>query len=332
MGRLKKSDLNDLLAHSAWVKRLARALVRDQSLADDVAQLAWMEALRHPPTHRKNLKGWLSFVVRNAARKIGRSERSRSRRERWVAKEEAEREEFLALEKDVLRDRIAKSVHELEEPYRTVLLLRFFEELSPEEIAQRLQIPVKTVYTRISRALDRVSAHLTNRYGDPKSWIRVLVPFAGLRPGASSVKWKMFGVAAAGVLVLTIPGWILFRNAPAQETAASPVVSAEPIRFAQDEALVREPQSVTLPEEYVEFPEIEAIPENPPILDETPSSTEASAPDSAPKPAQGPQKGFFVQGSHDKPDTDSSGSKIGTVKKPGKINRSVSPPSKPPKK
>ena len=43
------TELPALLAHSAWVRRLAGCLVRDDALADDLTQETWLAALRHPP-------------------------------------------------------------------------------------------------------------------------------------------------------------------------------------------------------------------------------------------------------------------------------------------
>ena len=39
----------DLLRHSAWVQALARTLVRDADLAEDLVQETWLAALRRPP-------------------------------------------------------------------------------------------------------------------------------------------------------------------------------------------------------------------------------------------------------------------------------------------
>jgi RNA polymerase sigma-70 factor (ECF subfamily) len=44
----------------------------------------------------------------------------------------------------------------LSEKYRTVVVLRFFEELSLEEIATVLEIPISTVKSRLYRALEKL--------------------------------------------------------------------------------------------------------------------------------------------------------------------------------
>ena len=39
----------ELLQHSSWLRRLAREILNDASLADDVVQRTWLAALRRPP-------------------------------------------------------------------------------------------------------------------------------------------------------------------------------------------------------------------------------------------------------------------------------------------
>src|SRR5437870_5812555 len=78
-----------LLAHREWVGAVARAVVRDPGAADDLAQDAWLEALRAPPRHTGSLRGWLGAVVRNRARNGGRVVERRGRREAAAARTEA---------------------------------------------------------------------------------------------------------------------------------------------------------------------------------------------------------------------------------------------------
>ena len=56
------------LEHLDWVRALARSLVRDPGLADDIAQETWLAALRKPASGTGISRGWLASVVRNAVR------------------------------------------------------------------------------------------------------------------------------------------------------------------------------------------------------------------------------------------------------------------------
>ena len=49
--------------------------------------------------------------------------------------------------------RVVDAVMALDEPYRTVVVYRYFDDLPPKEIAARLGVPVGTVKTRLKRAL-----------------------------------------------------------------------------------------------------------------------------------------------------------------------------------
>ena len=62
------------------------------------------------------------------------------------------------------REFIIKTLNGLDEKYKEILLLRFFEDKSYEEIADILKIPAGTVAVRINRAKKQLQASLNN-YG-----------------------------------------------------------------------------------------------------------------------------------------------------------------------
>ena len=154
-------DVEALLAHSRYVRALARELVFDAALARDVEQETWLAALDQAPRDPRALRGWLAALVRNIALKAWRSADRRRNRELEHARVErgaptpadvAEREE--------LRRRLVEAVNSLEEPYRSVLVLRFLEGLEPPAVARRLEVSLETVRTRQKRALERLRARL----------------------------------------------------------------------------------------------------------------------------------------------------------------------------
>jgi hypothetical protein len=49
--------LESLLANRAWVRQVARALVVDESRAEDLEQEAWLEALKRPPADARSGAG-----------------------------------------------------------------------------------------------------------------------------------------------------------------------------------------------------------------------------------------------------------------------------------
>ncbi len=154
-----------LLTHRAWVRALAWSLVRDVHAVDEVEQDTWVRALRAPPHTGEASRGWLAKVVRSVV-----SNRHRSRSRRGHHETEAVRREPAPDSGDVVlradaQQAVVQAVMRLDEPYRTTLLLRFFDGLKPREVAARLGVPVETVRTRTRRALARVRADLEEHRG-----------------------------------------------------------------------------------------------------------------------------------------------------------------------
>ena len=115
-----------LLSHASWVRKLARRLVRDPGLADDLVQDTWLEAVENPPRNGASARGWLATVLRRRLSRRTREDSSRQRREAAVARPDAERPDDLLARLEA-HQRLVACVHQLSDPYRSVVLLRFFE-------------------------------------------------------------------------------------------------------------------------------------------------------------------------------------------------------------
>src|SRR5262245_3880009 len=244
-----------LLAEHAWARRLAYRLVRDAALADDLAQEACVRALGRAPA--SGPRTWLAAVVRNLARQGRRERGRRARREETAARHEtlpsaAEALERLAVQQDVVRALLA-----LEEPYRSTIVLRFYEDLPPRRIAARQGVPVATVKTRLARGLAMLRGALDREHGgDGRSWALFLLPLARTSGPAALLTGTLamstlvkLGVAATLLLVLAV--WLARRephaiaeavyesraSAPAETLASSGPVervpSAEPRASAE---------------------------------------------------------------------------------------------------
>src|SRR5262245_55274056 len=72
-------DPAELLVHGAWMRRLAAALAGAEG--DDLAQEAWLVALRRPSSAVEHPRAWLGTVLRNLARMRSRGEARRRARE-----------------------------------------------------------------------------------------------------------------------------------------------------------------------------------------------------------------------------------------------------------
>ena len=145
--------LERLLAHRAWVRRVAGALVADPARADDLAQEAWLGALESPPRAENSMRRWFRTVLLRKARDARRGEGRRARREEHAARPEGGVRPTVDLvaEAETVRA-VVDAILALPEPLRTTVLLRYYEDLPPREIAARQELPVETVRTRLKRA------------------------------------------------------------------------------------------------------------------------------------------------------------------------------------
>src|SRR6185503_12638824 len=71
------------------------------------------------------------------------------------------------------------------------LLLHYFEELSPAEIAARQGIPAATVRSRLKRGLDDLRARLDRAHdGRRRAWLVPVGALAAPRASAIPLAWK----------------------------------------------------------------------------------------------------------------------------------------------
>jgi RNA polymerase sigma-70 factor (ECF subfamily) len=180
-------DVERLLEDSAWVQSLAARLVSDPNEADDLIQETWVAALRRPPREQSGHRSWLRRVLRNFAYLSFRSRLRRLERERLAASPEVVSDPQAAIEKAELTRRLADKVLALDEPSRTVIILRYFDGLTGSEIAARLGIQPGAARMRLKRALDELRRELGDDHGSPEAWRGLLlVPLvAAGRPPAT---------------------------------------------------------------------------------------------------------------------------------------------------
>jgi RNA polymerase sigma-70 factor (ECF subfamily) len=170
----------DLLAHSAWLQRLASRLVESSS-ADDLVQETWATAVRAQPDRERPLRPWLGQVLRNLARMRARgASRWRARVEQVRAIEDAPLptpEELLTYHE--AQRLVAEEVARLEEPYRSAVLLCYAQGWSRRRSRAGKASRRGTVRWRLKRGLDELRARLDARYGnDRRAWRAALAPIA----------------------------------------------------------------------------------------------------------------------------------------------------------
>ena len=148
--------------HTAPVFNLAFRLTGDRAEAENVTQEAFLRAYSALPRSRTELafKPWLFQIAVNLCRDLARKKRpdaftDLAQEDERVPEEEFEDQAPLPLdqfEEHELERAVAGAVASLPEIYRVAVTLRYTEELSYEEIAAVLKLPVNTVRTHLFRA------------------------------------------------------------------------------------------------------------------------------------------------------------------------------------
>lgn len=186
----------DLRFAAAGLVPLARSIVGDRSLAEDVVQGAVAEGLGRGEVAAR--PGWLPRLVRYRALDALRDRRRGPREEAGVElRDDRALDPAHIAETMEARRALLEAVEALREPYRTTIFLRYFEDLTPGEIARRQGEPVKTVKTRLLRAL----ALLRSRF-ERRSGLGALAVLARSgRPQGVGVATKVFTAASVMTIV-----------------------------------------------------------------------------------------------------------------------------------
>jgi RNA polymerase sigma-70 factor (ECF subfamily) len=150
------------LPHLDAAHNLARWLVRDAALAEDVVQDAMLRALTYFETVRgDNPRGWLLRIVRTVAYDRLASQSARP----WVPLDDAlpdsaESPEAVAAQAE-RHETLGHALEALPPELREAIVLRELEELSYRDIAGITGVPVGTVMSRLWRARQAL-----RRYGE----------------------------------------------------------------------------------------------------------------------------------------------------------------------
>lgn len=148
--------------HSTYVYRLALRLSPSASDADDVFQEVFLRVYRFADSYRGgSMKGWLRRITMNVF--FTRNQKAgREIPEEGVAEHVStlRNEPGTLLEEANLGANLEQALQSLPPDMRAVLVLRSIEELSYQEIAELLEVPIGTVRSRLARARGHLLALL----------------------------------------------------------------------------------------------------------------------------------------------------------------------------
>jgi len=143
------------------IYRYAYRQTRDEVAAQDITAVTFERALRHIRRFEwrgQSVLAWLYRIARNEAISL-------QRRRKWLTPWQLGRQtETRATETAVLHHQRYETLHlalaRLSAKDREIISLRFFEELSGEEVAEILGCSPNTIYVRLHRALKRLESQL----------------------------------------------------------------------------------------------------------------------------------------------------------------------------
>lgn len=164
-------NLYDL--HSVTVYSLARQIVRREVDAEEIVSelffRVWERAESYDPS-RSSVVGWLLMITRRLAIDRIRSRSYLAHTRELDLAAVAENPAFasfdnphVAMEREREYSNLNSAINEMSPDYRTVLNLAYFEDLTHSEIAQRLNLPLGTVKSRLRSAVGKLREYYTSR-------------------------------------------------------------------------------------------------------------------------------------------------------------------------
>jgi RNA polymerase sigma-70 factor (ECF subfamily) len=150
--------------HWPWAHRAAYLVVHDATAAEDIAQEAFLSAIRSLDRfdRARPFGPWLNRIVVNRAIDWARARSLRRETASGRDIDEPGAAERTAPETGsaVYSDEVVAALRTLSPEHRAVVVLRYLLDYTPGEISKALALPRGTVNSRLRRALDRLAAEM----------------------------------------------------------------------------------------------------------------------------------------------------------------------------
>lgn len=160
---IKRMEQGDIGAADELIEMFYPEILRyclwhapNRSLAEDAVQETFLKVLRYSDryTHRGKFRAFLYQIAANTCIDMRRKKELTDRSLEELQKEPAGEEQGY---EDVQADMaLRQMVESLPENLQEVVLLRFGQDLTMREVAEVLNIPLRTVQTRLRSALKRL--------------------------------------------------------------------------------------------------------------------------------------------------------------------------------
>jgi RNA polymerase sigma-70 factor, ECF subfamily len=156
--------------HEKTIFNLVYRMLGDYDEAAEVSQEAFLSAYRAIGTFRgdSNFSTWLYRIALNHATTRRKSLNTRQQRNVSIEITEPVSDPqpgpAETMEKKEIRERVQQALNSLEPDDATVILLRDLQDVSYEEVARVLEIPIGTVKSRLHRARQALKAELASYF------------------------------------------------------------------------------------------------------------------------------------------------------------------------
>lgn len=149
--------------YETGIFRLALSIVGDSADANEITQETFLSALKSLPSYqeKKSFKAWLYMIALNHSRSHLRKRKTRQRLSELLTsifrvetqKQVLPEDAVLENEKEAI---LWKSLNHLDEKFRTVVVLRYFHEMSVSEISEVLSVNEGTIHSRLHNAREKL--------------------------------------------------------------------------------------------------------------------------------------------------------------------------------
>lgn len=161
-------EIEDLVrTYGNDVLRTAYMYVKDLHIAEDIFQDVFIKVNNHLHTFQGNssIKTWILRITINTCKDYIKSAYHRKMvpMEDFLEDSIVSESEFDAVEKEETIHTVKEAVMSLPEHYRSVILCVYYDELSMEETAKALDLPVGTVKSRLARAKEKLKELVEGR-------------------------------------------------------------------------------------------------------------------------------------------------------------------------